>query len=125
MESCRVTYLCVSSVGTNSQHETKLIPTTVIVRLVDAHFACEQTNDKCDRGDDSMPESGPKTSRLGTRLLVSGVRPSDGEDICHNWGVSVSPPAPMQNPGMTDIRLVSPQAEIRLGLLALMVQIEV
>src|SRR4029077_1929523 len=93
MESCRVTYLCVSSVGTNSQHETKLIPTTVIVRLVDAHFACEQANDKCDRGDDPMPESGPKTRRLGTRLLVSGVRPSDGEDICHNWGVSVSPRA--------------------------------
>ena len=70
MESCRVTHFFVSSVSADSQHESELIPATVIVRLVDAHFACEQANDKCDRGDDPVPESGPKTSRLGRRRLL-------------------------------------------------------
>jgi hypothetical protein len=67
MESCRVTHLLVSSVGPDSQHESELIPTTVIVRLIDAHVACEQADDKWDRGDDPVPEPDTNRSALTKR----------------------------------------------------------
>jgi hypothetical protein len=72
-----------SRVSANSQHESELIPTAVIIRLVDAHSIVKQANDECDRSNNSMPESAPKAGRLCAWLVVGRNRPSNGEDIWH------------------------------------------
>lgn len=72
-----------SSVGADSQHKSELVPSAVIIGLVDAHSIHKQANDKCDRSDDSMPESTPEASRIYALLFVLGVPPSNGERIGH------------------------------------------
>jgi hypothetical protein len=63
LASCGATCSLVPSVSSDSQHEPKPIPAAIIVRFVDAYAIHKQTNEKCNRSNDSVPQPAPKSGR--------------------------------------------------------------
>ena len=78
-----VVHSFASGESANAQHEPELVPSAVIMGLVDAHSIVKQANDEGDRSDYSVPESSQETGGLSARLFVHRNRPSNGENIRH------------------------------------------
>jgi hypothetical protein len=65
--------MAVPGVSADSNDESEFIPTTVIVRFVDAHAVHEQAHDKCDRSDEPVPKPAEKSGGLSPWLFVFRV----------------------------------------------------
>jgi hypothetical protein len=76
LASCGATCSLVPSLSSDSQHEPKLIPAPVIVRFVDAYAIDKQTNEKCNRSNDSVPQPAPKSGSVAPGSLYLEFDPA-------------------------------------------------